>query len=348
MDPQKLTTALVAATCILALAGPVAAEESEIEWLKRKVEELQRRVDELEAERRRDVEKQTPVVHQPQERDEATEKALDEIHERFGVPGVEEDGQPRERDEALERELIEWRQRFDLGHERRLEQLGKQEPAEVEVATEKPSELDVDIGGAVWINYAHQDWVGDDQGRKDNLRFDNLRLAVDSSYANFLMSAQYRFYSYTSALHHAWIGYRFGEDNQVELGVSQVPFGILPFGSHNFWFMIPYFVGLEDDYDAGIKWHYGFADDWTLDTAFYLNEEYDDATDLDRYSVDVVRDGDQQNDERNQFNLRLAYDWKLSSAFPGDMGIWTTEPQRSRATTGRPRYMPTRFSGRGT
>ena len=44
MYPNKITTALVSATCILSLAGSVAAEESEIEWLKQKVEELQRRV----------------------------------------------------------------------------------------------------------------------------------------------------------------------------------------------------------------------------------------------------------------------------------------------------------------
>jgi len=298
MVPHRLTTALVSATCILALAGPVAADESEIEWLKRKVEELQRRVDELEAERRKEVQEGAQAAPPKATQD----KELDDLRQRF--EGFELD-----------------QERVNLGHERRLDQLAKQAPTDVEVDTEMPSKLDVDIGGAVWINYAHQDWVGDDQGRKDNLRFDNLRLAVDSSYGNFLMSAQYRFYSYTNALHHAWIGYRFGEDNQVELGVSQVPFGILPFGSHNFWFMIPYFVGLEDDYDAGIKWHYGFADGWTPDTAFYLNEEYDDATDLDRYSVDVVRNGDQQNDERNQFNLRLAYDWRFDEHSHTELGV---------------------------
>ncbi|MGD2075166.1 MAG: hypothetical protein PVI91_17065 [Gammaproteobacteria bacterium] len=305
-----------------------------MELLKRQIEQLQKRVDELEAERRRDVEEQAPVVRQPQERDDAAEKALDDLRERFEVLEVEEDAQvvrqPREPDEQLENELEDLRQRFDIfesdqrrfnrNHRRRLEQLGEQQPADVEVDGEK-AELEVDLGGAVWINFAHQDWVGDDQGRKDDLRFDNLRLSMDSTYGNFLASAQYRFYNFSRALHHAWIGYQFAEDNQVEIGVSQVPFGILPFGSHNFWFMIPYFVGLEDDYDAGVKWHRGFADDWTLDLAFYLNEEYGDATDLDRYSVDVVRDGDQQNDERNQLNLRLAYDWNVSEDARTEFGI---------------------------
>jgi hypothetical protein len=299
MDLHKFGTVLISTSFVLVLAAPAAAEDSEIELLKRQIEQLQKRVDELEAERRRDVEEQAPVVRQPQERDEQLEKEIDDLRQLFEI--FESD-----------------QRRFNFNHRRRLEQLRKQEPTEIKA---EKAELEVDLGGAVWINFAHQNWVGDDQGRKDDLRFDNLRLSMDSTYGNFLASAQYRFYSYSRALHHAWIGYQFAEDNQIEVGVSQVPFGILPFASHNFWFMIPYYVGLEDDYDAGVKWHHGFADDWTLDLAFYLNEEYDDATDLDRYSVDVVRDGDQQNDERNQFNLRLAYDWNFSEEAHTEFGI---------------------------
>jgi hypothetical protein len=163
------------------------------------------------------------------------------------------------------------------------------------------------FGGAVWVNYAYQEWRSPDQGKKRDLRFDNVRLSFDGTHGEHLLfSAQYRIYEYTRALHHGWFGYRWGDGNQVELGVTQVPFGILPFATHSFWFGLGYNLGMEDDYDAGVKWH---RDDGPLDLhlAFFWNEEYGDATSLDRYSTDLVRAGDQQNEESGQLNLRLAY-----------------------------------------
>ena len=216
--------------------------------------------------------------------------------------------------ETREREQVE----EDLQKARQLEEQDK--AADYEQQDKDKPKPNVKIGGAIWVNYAHQDWLGKGQG-KNGLRFDNLRLSVDADYDKFLMSGQYRFYSFSRALHHAWFGYEFKEDNRVELGVTQVPFGILPFASNNFWFMIPYYVGLEDDYDAGVKWHNAAIGNWSLDLAFFINEEYGDATDLDRYSVDVVRESEQQNEERNQFNLRLAYDWKHNKSSHTELGV---------------------------
>lgn len=206
------------------------------------------------------------------------------------------------------------------------------EAAGIEV--EEKAEPNLKIGGALWINYANQDWLGTNQGKR-GLRFDNLRLTIDGDYDKFLMSAQYRWYNYTEVIHHAWFGYQYEDDNRVELGITQVPFGILPFASHNFWFMIPYYVGLEDDYDAGIKWHNATLGNWTLDLAFYLNEEYGDATNLDRFSTDVIRVGDQQNEERNQFNARLAYDWKHQNKSHTELGLSGRYGDLDNRTTGR-------------
>jgi len=205
----------------------------------------------------------------------------------------------------------------DSQRESQLEQ--EDQAAGIDVQEDK-AEPNLKIGGALWINYANQDWLGNNQGKR-GLRFDNLRLSIDGDYDQFLMSAQYRWYNFSEAIHHAFFGYKFEEDNRVELGITQVPFGILPFRSHNFWFMIPYYVGLEDDYDAGIKWHNGSFGDWIFDLAFYINEEYGDATNLNRYSVDVVRVGEQQNEERNQFNARIAYDWKHDKHSHTELGV---------------------------
>ena len=48
----------------------------------------------------------------------------------------------------------------------------------------------------------------------------------------------------------------------MQVGVHQVPFGILPWASHNFYFQLPYYLGLEDDYDLGVK-HILKQGEWT-------------------------------------------------------------------------------------
>jgi hypothetical protein len=242
--------------------------------------------------------------------------------------GAEAIAQESSEIENLNAELEQMRKRIDelekiihsdSGDPQKEQQLEQQDQA-AGIETAEPAEPSLNIGGAVWVNYANQSWLGSGQGKR-GLRFDNLRLSIDGDYDQFLMSAQYRWYNFSEAIHHAFFGYAFEDDNRVELGISQVPFGILPFRSHNFWFMIPYYVGLEDDYDAGIKWHNSTFGDWTFDLAFYINEEYGDTTNFDRYSVDVVREGEQQNEERNQFNIRLAYDWKHTKHSHTELGV---------------------------
>lgn len=245
----------------------------------------------------------------------------------FATPAVAQDSSGIEQ---LKSDVERLQDRIDELEQQQSEEAGadvEQAPnlSEQEESTENTDDdgkpkPEINIGGAIWVNYASQNWLGKGQGKR-GLRFDNLRLAIDGSYKDFVMSAQYRWYNFSEAVHHAWFGYQFAEDNQLELGITQVPFGILPFGSHNFWFMIPYYVGLEDDYDAGIKWHYGFGDNWTLDLGYFVNEEYGDATNLDRYSVDVVRVNEQQNEERNQFNARLVYDFKHGERSHTEVGV---------------------------
>jgi hypothetical protein len=119
-----------------------------------------------------------------------------------------------------------------------------------------------------------------------------------------LISAEYRWYSYQDVIHHGWLGYNFGENWQAQLGVTQVPFGLLPYASHNWWFAVPYYLGFEDDYDLGLKTIWD-RDGWNLQLAFFKNEEYGSASRLKRYSFDIVSDL-QDNEETNQFNARIA------------------------------------------
>lgn len=85
----------------------------------------------------------------------------------------------------------------------------------------------------------------------------------------------------------------------------RVPFGLLPYASHNWFLTMPYYLGLEDDYDIGLKVTHQ-RENWDIRGAFYKNAEQSftgSSTSSARYSYDVVG----ENEEVNQGNLRVAY-----------------------------------------
>lgn len=176
------------------------------------------------------------------------------------------------------------------------------------------------IGGALRYNLIFTDYENGTYPLGTSLRndftMDTWRLNVEGQSKGILLSFEYRFYPTfnTHFIQHGWLGYNFAEYNQLQIGVTQVPFGNLKYASHSWWFQTPYYVGLEDDYDMGIKWSYR-DEHWYLIAAYFLLAEPRGTSDpafgtynAARYSYDVVAVGDQSNIERNQFNIRLVHD----------------------------------------
>jgi len=174
------------------------------------------------------------------------------------------------------------------------------------VAAQDPRPARIDLGGALRYNLVHRDFVDASDGKRGESGFDIFRLNVDGEINDIIVSAEYRHYSFMQTLRYGWLGYEFADESQVQVGISQVPFGLLPYASHNAWFGVPFYTGLADHYDMGVKY---VREDgpWSSQVAFYKNEPLNDATDPGRFSVDVLRDGEQQNEEANQFHARLAY-----------------------------------------
>ncbi len=198
----------------------------------------------------------------------------------------------------------------------------------------KKEEKGIHIGGALRVNYSYLDWDPGSHERGGDFAFDTFRLNLDGELGKILLSAEYRFYPEYgfNTIHHGWMGYNFTDNLQGQIGVSKVPFGILPFASHSFWFSGAYYVGLEDDYDLGIKSIYKRGP-WNLQLAFYKNGELGDAGNAGRYSVDVINNADggyagafaDGNEETNQFNARLAYTFEhgdFGSTEVGISGMW--------------------------
>jgi hypothetical protein len=211
-----------------------------------------------------------------------------------------------------------------------------EESTEEEAVEPEPEEPELEIGGALRYNLQYKDWLRGDfeLPRVGDFEFDTFRLNADGEYGDLLFSAEYRFYAGYQMIHHGWVGYGFSDDLALQVGVNKVPFGPLPFASHNWFFQLPYYVGLEDDYDAGVKAIYE-PGPWDLRLAFYKNDEGNytgSSLASARYSYDVVPttvdelgyaglEEPRFNEEVNQLNGRLTYDWSFADEGDAEIGL---------------------------
>lgn len=139
---------------------------------------------------------------------------------------------------------------------------------DVEAAENAP----ISIGGAVRTQYVWADYDDANTDRGGDFDFDLFRLDYSGSIGDVILSAQYRWFQYMESLQHAWVGYNFTENWQGQLGITKVPFGVTPYNSNSYFFSSNFYVGLEDDHDAGVKLRYRDTD-WDLDFAFFKNDE---------------------------------------------------------------------------
>lgn len=129
----------------------------------------------------------------------------------------------------------------------------------------------IHLGGAVRWQFSHEGYDSDNKRRNGDIDFDIFRLDLDGSIGDVTLSAQYRWFQYMDAVHHAWVGYSFDSENDVQLGLTRIPFGNQPFNSHSYFFSSNYYLGLEDSYQMGALY---IHDDerWNVQLAFFKND----------------------------------------------------------------------------
>lgn len=169
---------------------------------------------------------------------------------------------------------------------------------------------EVDVGGALRFNYNLSSWKTEQKTRGGDFGYDLFRINAIAAYKGIYMNAEYRHYSEGfggGMLKQGWFGYRFSENDDLQVGLTQVPFGIQQYNSNNWFFNLSYYVGLEDDHDMGIKYlHLGEKIEYHV--AFFKNAEelrFGDDTEISpgRYSYDIAG----RNKEINQFNGKFIY-----------------------------------------
>ncbi|MBB6459042.1 hypothetical protein [Flammeovirga kamogawensis] len=159
-------------------------------------------------------------------------------------------------------------------------------------AQDKPQ---VGLGGILRFTYNYATWKPEAMKRGGDFGYDTFALTPKAKYKGIGFKADFRFYASNFGgmmLRKGWFDYHFSDKNSIELGLTQVPFGNTPFNSSNFFFSLNCYVGLEDDYDMGVKFiHNDERYYYTL--AFFKNaEELKFGNDSDisnsRYAYDVA------------------------------------------------------------
>jgi hypothetical protein len=182
---------------------------------------------------------------------------------------------------------------------------------------------EVEIGGALRFNYNLSSWKDGQKERGGDFGYDVFRINAKAKYKGIKMNAEYRLYSEGfggGMLKQGWIGYDFNPKNNLQIGLTQVPFGITQYNSHNWFFSINYYVGMEDDHDMGIKYTHN-DEKWEYALAFFKNAEElrfgsnSDVSDS-RYSYDISSssDGLYRNKEVNQLNAKVIRKFATGSA----------------------------------
>lgn len=219
----------------------------------------------------------------------------------------------------------------------------------------------LDLGGAVRAR-----WDYDPDRDIQTFNFDTAILSAKYSSDTWIGAAKYRFYGraypyrYTDKVgdiafaESAWIGYRFNPEQQVQVGLNQIPFGLQPYFGSTFFETLGNVVGLEDIEQIGAKYIQQHGD-WNLQAGYYLRPAWQGkGTSNGRTYSSVVSSADSyvadgsDNRERNTLVLRVARAVQLGdwASEVGVSGLTSTLKNNDTHNDGRRNALAVHYRGK--
>jgi len=196
----------------------------------------------------------------------------------------------------------------------------------------------LDLGGAV---RARWDYDPDRDIQKFGL--DTAYLSAKYNSDTWIGEAQYRFYGRSYPYQYtknygdiqfakfAWVGYKFNPDQQVQVGLNTVPFGLQPYFGSTFYETLGNVIGLEDVQQVGAK-YIQQSGDWNIQAGYYLRPAWQGkGTSKGVTYSSVISEADSyvgdgsNNQERNTVVVRVAKAM--------DLGGWKSEVGLSGLTS---------------
>lgn len=146
--------------------------------------------------------------------------------------------------------------------------------------------------------------------------------------------AQYRFYGRSYPYQYtknygdiqfakfAWVGYKFNPNQQVQVGLNTVPFGLQPYFGSTFYETLGNVIGLEDVQQVGAK-YIQQSGDWNIQAGYYLRPAWQGkGTSKGVTYSSVISEADSyvgdgsNNQERNTVVVRVAKPWSWATGNP--------------------------------
>lgn len=162
------------------------------------------------------------------------------------------------------------------------------------------------VSGTLRGNYTYLPYLPN-ADRSGELHFELLQLNLDTTGEPLSFHINYRWYNHFQAVQLMYFEYREKDKGSIQVGLTKVPFGLLPYASHNFWAGATNAAGFEDNYDVGIKYEWS-QKNWINHAAYFYSAEKQKSA-VDRFSYDITTSHDFQqfNVKRHQLTLRTAY-----------------------------------------
>ena len=150
-------------------------------------------------------------------------------------------------------------------------QAAKQQVAKADTSTSHTQDTGITLGGAMRFQYSYEDYNNENVRRVGDTDFDIFRLDLHGKVHGIILDAQWRWFQYMSSIQHAWVGYDFDDEQQLQVGLTRIPFGNQPYNSHNYFFSSNYYLGLEDTHAMGAEYVYA-GKLWNVQLAFFKND----------------------------------------------------------------------------
>ncbi|WP_447928755.1 hypothetical protein [Vreelandella sp. EE27] len=191
-----------------------------------------------------------------------------------------------------------------------------------ELAQENQSTLEemqqVEFGGLVEFSGSANDWDDQSKDTVGDLDFGKLVFTVEGETGNIDYSLAYRFYDDYHFLQHGWVGYNPTEEDSIQLGLVQTPFGNMDYGYLGYYGNLGYLAGFNDNQNAGIKWDRS-AGAWDTSLAFFKSDSL--SNDNEHYGANAVGDSAQGNSEENQVAARVGYTFGYDTDYATQVNV---------------------------
>ncbi|WP_151982079.1 porin [Acinetobacter guerrae] len=185
---------------------------------------------------------------------------------------------------------------------------------------------EIKLSGAIRTHFSSKDYQEKANEGQNNLwRLADIRLVLDYENPDWLASIDGRCYRYDQLcdavfLRHAWLGYKFDDEQRLNLGLQPIDFGLGEFWGSSYYETLMNTVGFEDISNLGIQYQLSHQN-YHLSLGFYPRDggNYKGTSkDSSRYSANFVEADDLDEGthlkEKNMWIGRLSKKFSLNDS----------------------------------